>query len=94
MVVAVLLTKYQKAGPTVVICRDYMNSSEPYFQKDLRNELDVMRASAPNDNSFQNYFDKVFHKQPLIKTIYARGNDSPFIYRALRKATFRSHLKN
>ncbi len=54
-----------------------------------------IRSSAQNYDFFQNCFDKVLDKHAPIKRKYARGNDSPFMNRALRKAIMlRSRLKN
>ncbi len=95
MVITVLKTKYQKAGPTVINYRDYNNFSENNFKQDLRDALGGIRSSAQNYDFFQNCFDKVLDKHAPIKKKYARGNDSPFMNRALRKAIMlRSRLKN
>ena len=95
MVLTVLKTTYQKAGPTVVNYRDYKNFSEQTFKQDLREELECIKSSDLNYDSFQNCFEKVLHKHAPMKKKYARVNDGPFMNRALCKAVMlRTRLKN
>ena len=95
MVVTVLKPKYQKAGPTVLNYRDYKNFSEHSFKQDLTDELERIRSSALNYDSFQNCFNKALDKHNPMKKNYARGNDGPSMNRALRKTVMlRSQLKN
>ena len=95
MVLTVLKTTYQKAGPTVVNYRDYKNFSEQTFKQDLREELEIIKSSDLNYDSFQNCFEKVLDKHAPMKKKYARANDGPFMNRALRKTVMlRTRLKN
>ena len=95
MVLTVLKTTYQKAGPTVVNYRDYKNFSEQTFKQDLREELEIIKSSDLSYDSFQNCFEKVLDKHAPMKKKYARANDGPFMNRALRKAVMlRTRLKN
>ena len=95
MVLAVLKRTYQKAGPTVVNYRDCKNFSELTFKQDLRAELEIIKSSDLNFDSFQNCFGKVPDKHAPIKKKYARANDGPFMNRALRKSIMlRTRSKN
>ena len=95
MVLTVLKTTYQKAGPTVVNYRDYKNFSEQTFKQDLREELEIIKSSDLSYDSFQNCVEKVLDKHAPMKKKYARANDGPFMNRALRKAVMlRTRLKN
>ena len=61
MVLTVLKTTYQKAGPTVMNYRDYKNFSEQTFKQDLREELECINSS------YLNYdFSKTVSKKCLI----------------------------
>ena len=95
MVLTVLKTTYHKAGPTVMNYRDYKNFSEQTFKQDLREELECIKSSDLNYDSFQNCFEKVLDKHAPMKKNYARANDGTFMNRALRKAVMlRTRLKN
>ena len=85
MVLTVLKTTYQKAEPTVVIYRDYKNLSEQTFKQDLREELEIIKSSYLNYDSFQNCFEKVLDKHASIEKKCARANDGPFMNGALVK---------
>ncbi len=56
MVVTVLKTKYQKAGPTVINYRDIKNFSGNSFKQDLRDELGSIRSFAQNYDFFPKLF--------------------------------------
>ena len=56
MVLTVLKTTYQKAGPTVVNYRDCKKFFELTFKQDLRAELEIIESSDLNFVSFQNCF--------------------------------------
>ena len=86
MVLAVLKTTYQKVRPTVVNYKDYKNSSEQTFGQDLREELEIIKSSDRNYDSFQNCFEQVLDKYVPMKKKYARANDGSFINQAPSKA--------
>ena len=95
MIVTVLKTTYQKAGPTVINYREYKKFSEQTFKRELKEELASIKTTDLDYSSFQNCFEKVLDKHAPMKKKYARANDGPFMTRVLRKATMlRFRFKN
>ena len=63
--------------------------------QDLREELEIIKSSDLDYDSFQNCFENELDKHASMKKKYARANDGPFTNRALGKAfVLRTRLEN
>ena len=87
---------YTRLKLRIIYYRNYKNSNEDLFLKDLENS----NLSANSDDPHENYsnlsqtFSKVVQKHARLKKKILRGNHSPFINREFRKEIYkRSRLR-
>ena len=88
MIVTVMKTSYWKIEPRVINYRDYKSFSDNVFTVSLLENLKG-KLSRKSDQSFTNFINTcntVLDKQLPKKTRYVRGNQSPFMNKALSKA--------
>ena len=84
MIYTMFKTKFIKIPPKTHIYRCYKNYSEGSFLKDLILNLNT---TIPSDyDSFVNTFISILDKHVPIKKKILRGNNKPYVNKALRKA--------
>ena len=87
MTVTVMKTSYRKNEPRVINYRDYKSFSNEGFRESLLEKLKG-KLSENSDKSFSNFVNTrntVLDKQLPKKKKYVRGNQSPFMNKALSK---------
>ena len=91
LVTTVIKSKFGKALPKYVHCRNYQNVNEQDFKFELRGKLEVDVADV-NYETFHNVYLNVLNEHAPIKVI--RGNQAPHITKGYRKTVMkRSELK-
>ena len=95
MTVSVLKRYVKKKDPLVINYRNYKHFDENEFKNDLRIKLDVLKEEHMNYKKFNDIFMNTLNVYAPSKTKIVRGNNAPFMNRALNKAFMhRSKLKN
>ena len=93
MTVTVMKRYFKKKEPIVIEYRDLKNFDGVKFRDDLRAELDKLDKITIFD--FQNIFLSVWNAHAPVKKKVVRGNNAPFMNRALSKAFMhRAKLRN
>ena len=97
MIVTVMKTSYWKIEPRVINYRNYKSFSYEKFRESLLENLKG-KLSGNSDQSFSNFINPsntVSDKQLPQKKKYIRGNQLPFMNKALSKAIMlRTNLRN
>ena len=83
MVITVLKASFQKTKPKEFYYRDYRNLNREDFKIELQNKLNTNVASY---ELFEKLFLEVLDKHAPFKSKIIRGNQVPYMTKALRKA--------
>ena len=95
MTVTILKAKFIKLKPRITLYRNYSKFNNFSFRKDLCSAWSVLHSKKDPFSFFQKNTTNIFDIHAPQKRKYVRGNQMPFITKALRKAIMlRSHYRN
>ena len=95
MTVTVLKTSYKKQDPLTINYRNYNRFNEETFRDDLRRQLEVFDTETITLDQFNDIFKATLNWHAPMKKKIIRGNNAPFMNKALSKAFMhRSKLRN
>ena len=93
MTVTVLKRYFKKKDPITITYRNLKSFDGLKFREDIKNQLE--KSENLNVDVFKNIFVSVWNSHAPVKKKVVRGNNAPFMNRALSKAFMhRSKLKN
>ena len=95
MTVTVLKTYIKKLKPSTIKYRNFDNFDILSFRKEMETSLQVDNDENMNYENFKNKFMQILNNHVPLKEKKIRGNNAPFMNKALSKAFMkRSRLKN